>query len=86
MERQLKEEMSEINVLKRANASMHKQIEEKDAQIKELNKSKMNLIKDAMQKKLIENLTAEIAIHKQAIILLEERLSIQTVSESHGYY
>ena len=44
------------------------------------------MVQDASQKDYIDKLISEITQLKEHLQILEQRLSVQSVSESHGYF
>lgn len=79
-------EQKEVNVLKAANTRMQQSLIEKDERIKHLETSQRNMVADAVQRKLLDSLMKEITQLKEHVGILEERLSIQSDAESHGYF
>lgn len=84
--KKMEEERSEVNQLKQANQRLSHSLNEKDLALKSAEAQKRNMVQDASQKDYIDKLIAEITQLKEHLQILEQRLSVQSVSESHGYF
>ena len=84
--KKMEEERSEVNQLKQANQRLSHSLNEKDLALKSAETQKRNMVQDASQKDYIDKLVSEITQLKEHLQILEQRLSVQSVSESHGYF
>ena len=84
--KKMEEERSEVNQLKQANQRLSHSLNEKDHALKSAEAQKRNMVQDASQKDYIDKLVSEITQLKEHLQILEQRLSVQSVSESHGYF